>query len=107
MDVLETGQSNKRIIKKFGVLQIAKIMGMVYFLTSAIFMIPFGLLSLVVGMSEFSPLGFGGVITFFILPILYGIVGFVFGAIGAFVYNLIAQWIGGIEVVIESPKSPF
>lgn len=43
--------------------------------------------------------GFGmglGAIIFF--PILYGIVGGVCAAIGAVVYNLVAGWIGGLEV---------
>jgi len=33
-----------------------------------------------------------------ILPIFYGIMGFIGGAIVAFVYNLIAGWTGGIEI---------
>jgi hypothetical protein len=32
---------------------------------------------------------------------LYAIMGFLIGAIGAFVYNLVAKWIGGIEVEVE------
>jgi uncharacterized membrane protein len=35
------------------------------------------------------------------MPIIYGVMGFVFGALGAVVYNLIARWIGGIEVEVE------
>ena len=34
-------------------------------------------------------------------PFLYAAMGFVFGAIGAFIYNLVAKWIGGIEVEVE------
>lgn len=41
-------------------------------------------------------------------PIFYGVLGFIFGAIGAFLYNLMAKWMGGIEVRLESaaPVSP-
>lgn len=42
--------------------------------------------------------GIGAIIYF---PIMYGIMGFISGVIMAFLYNLIAGWIGGIEVEIE------
>ncbi len=35
------------------------------------------------------------------MPIIYGAIGFIFGLISGFVYNLIAKWIGGIEVDVE------
>jgi len=41
-------------------------------------------------------IGFG-----IMMPIIYGVMGFVFGVIGAAIYNLIASWIGGIEVEVE------
>jgi len=36
-----------------------------------------------------------------ILPIFYGVVGFIAGAIGAALYNLIAGMVGGIEIEVE------
>lgn len=41
-------------------------------------------------------IGFG-----ILMPVIYGVMGFVFGVIGAAIYNLIARWIGGIEVEVE------
>ena len=35
------------------------------------------------------------------MPVFYGIFGFIFGIISAAIYNLIARWIGGIEVEVE------
>ncbi len=35
------------------------------------------------------------------IPVMYGVMGFIFGVIGAAIYNLIAGWIGGIEVEVE------
>jgi len=35
------------------------------------------------------------------MPIIYGAMGFIFGVIGAALYNLVARWIGGIEVEVE------
>jgi len=43
-------------------------------------------------------MGFAAIIVF---PILYGIVGGVGGAIGALMYNLVAGWVGGLEVDIS------
>jgi len=43
-------------------------------------------------------LGIGAVIFF---PIFYGIIGGVFAAIGALIYNLVARWVGGLEVDIS------
>ena len=41
-------------------------------------------------------------------PFLYGGIGFIFGAIGAWIYNLIAKRLGGIEIQLEPVSaSPF
>jgi hypothetical protein len=34
------------------------------------------------------------------MPIIYAVMGVVGGAIGAALYNLVAGWVGGIEVEI-------
>lgn len=35
------------------------------------------------------------------MPVIYGVMGFIFGVIGAAIYNLVAGWIGGIELEVE------
>ena len=35
------------------------------------------------------------------MPIFFAMVGFIVGAIGAVLYNLVAQWFGGIEMDFE------
>ena len=35
------------------------------------------------------------------MPIIYGVMGLIFGVIGAALYNLVARWIGGFEVEVE------
>jgi hypothetical protein len=43
-------------------------------------------------------MGFGAIIFF---PLFYGLVGGIFAALGAAVYNLAAGWVGGLEVDIN------
>ncbi len=35
------------------------------------------------------------------MPVIYGVMGFIFGIITAAIYNLVARGIGGIEVEVE------
>lgn len=92
-------------IKRFGVLQTAKFAAIMYFIFTAIFMIPFGLFVLIAGSAtggRQGPLGamFGGVFILF-MPIIYALLGFLFVALGCFLYNVIATFAGGIEIEIE------
>jgi hypothetical protein len=93
-----------RRIKRFAPLQLGKIMGLTYALMGLLFCPFFLLMALFtphvqnsqrVGMMAF---GTGFAIA---MPFLYGALGFIGGVIGAFVYNLIAKWVGGIEVEVE------
>ena len=43
-------------------------------------------------------LGAGAIVVF---PILYGVAGFVTALISAWLYNLVAGWVGGVEVDIQ------
>jgi hypothetical protein len=42
--------------------------------------------------------GIGAIFAIF-LPIVYAVMGFIMGIITAFVYNLVAKWTGGLELV--------
>jgi len=92
-------------IKRFGVLQTAKFAAVMYFIFTVILMIPFGLISIIIGSATGGKEGFlgamfGGVFMLF-MPLIYAVLGFVFVAIGCLVYNLIAKLVGGIEIEIE------
>ena len=43
-------------------------------------------------------MGFGAILFF---PLVYGLFGGVFAAVGAAIYNLVAGWVGGLEVDIS------
>jgi len=40
----------------------------------------------------------GGLMAIILIPIFYGVLGFIAGAITALLYNLVAGWTGGIEM---------
>ncbi|MBP7708387.1 hypothetical protein KA107_01780 [Candidatus Pacearchaeota archaeon] len=46
----------------------------------------------------FLALGYWSII---VAPILFGIAQFIYGAIVALIYNLIAKYVGGVKVVLE------
>ena len=105
---------NKLRIRKLGVLSVAKIEGAILFVLSLLISIPYGLILIIYGLvggsaignSAGLAIGAGGVVIGLLimvgLPIMYGIMGFVGGAIAALLYNLFSNWVGGIEIEVES-----
>lgn len=98
-------------LTRMGVMSVAKIYGLI----SAIFGLIFGaflsLMSLFGGAMTMLSGQEGGAFGFFfgaaaiiILPIFYGIMGFIGGAISCWIYNLAAGWIGGVEMELEMPE---
>lgn len=94
-------------LNRLGVFSVAKFQGIMMALMGLLFgLMAGGMSSFLGGLAQQSgqDLGFlssGGWILVLILPIAYGIMGFVMGAIGAFIYNLVAKMVGGIEVELE------
>ena len=104
---------NKLRIRKLGVLSVAKIYALIMLVISLIISIPYGLFIMVFGaamMGTGERAGFAagggsivmGLLFMIGLPIFYGLIGFVFGAIGALIYNLFAGIVGGVEIEVES-----
>jgi hypothetical protein len=60
-----------------------------------------GLLGPALGQQNSPVAGIFGIGFAALMPVLYGAVGFVGGAIGALLYNLFAKWVGGFELQIE------
>ena len=91
-------------VKKIGVLSLGKFFGIFYALMGLIFGVFFSIRSLI-GFSTGTGTGLIGTVfgisAIILLPIFYGLLGFVFGIISAVLYNLVAKWIGGIEIETE------
>jgi hypothetical protein len=97
---LSTGGIVPQQIRRFGVGQTAKVVGTLYALMGLVF-VPIFLIA-----AMFSPkaTGFGPAFAL-ALPIIYGVLGFIFTAISCAIYNVVAGVVGGIEVELVGPPS--
>jgi hypothetical protein len=92
------------IIRSVGVLSVAKIMGMIYGCMGLIFAPMFlliGLMGSALGQRNSPLAGIFGVGFAVLMPVFYGVIGFIAGLIGALLYNLFARWVGGFELEME------
>ena len=107
-------------IRRFGVLSVAKIYGLLTFVMGLIIGVIYGLFLILFGaaMSAIAPSGdaalAGGVSTVVMgvammigFPIMYGIMGFVGGAISAVIYNIASGLIGGIKFELEGVQQEY
>lgn len=87
----------KKTITRIGPVSAAKVMALLYFFIS----IPLVLIMAV--MSHFAPPGADriGLTMIIVMPILYTVFGFIFTLIGAWLYNVVASLVGGIEYTSE------
>jgi hypothetical protein len=97
------------IVKSVGVMSIAKIMGLLYgcmgLLASPLFLL-IGLVSSMAnrggsGAAGIFGAGLLGIVLAVLMPLIYGVMGFVIGAIGGLLYNVLARWLGGVELELE------
>lgn len=90
------------IIKRIEPLQCAKVAGTLYALLGFIIGLLFTLFAL--GGIGAGTLPFGavfGIGAVILLPLLYGCFGFIMSLIMAAFYNLVAGWVGGLEIQVE------
>ncbi len=102
----------KRKLKRIAPVKFGLVAGLVYALLSLV-IVPFVLIF--VGISAFAetmahsdeagPSWAGGclgaVIAMVLAPIIYGVLGCLMGMLVAWLYNVVAGWIGGIEFDVE------
>jgi hypothetical protein len=93
---------NPMTVKRVGVLSVGKVLGCLYVVLGVIVGGLFSLLSstnaAVGGRDQgVAALLFGGN-SIIIVPVIYGVIGFIGGIIGAALYNVVATTVGGIEI---------
>jgi hypothetical protein len=97
-------------IRRFNVVKTATVVAVMYMVIIAVFVVPFLILFAFVGIAGSSQQAQGGVgalLGIGIFAILfYAILGWIFTAIACVIYNLVAGWIGGIEVQVEPVAPP-
>ena len=82
----------KKQIINVSVLQAAKVCAALYFVVSVIMIAIVALFSSLVGGAMHMPMMY-----LLIAPVIYLVLGFIFTAIGAAIYNMVASVIGGFE----------
>jgi len=101
-------------IRRFNVFSVAKIQGFLAFVIGLLIGVLYGFAFMIFGaaISSLAPQGdsqaMGGVgaiviglVIMIAVPVLYSIIGFIGGAIGALVYNLAAGVVGGVKFELE------
>jgi hypothetical protein len=85
----------KKQLSRISILQSSKIATALYVLTGFIYTL-IGIPILIFGNEKLRVLA----IIYILMPIIMAIFGFVFFVIFAAIYNLLAKWLGGIEVEV-------
>ncbi|HKG46051.1 MAG TPA: hypothetical protein VKB02_04960 [Pyrinomonadaceae bacterium] len=106
-------------IRRFGVISVAKIYALLLFVVGLIIGVIYGLIFILFGaaMTAIGPgreAAAGGISTVVIgivmmigIPIVYGLLGFISGAIGALIYNAVAGIIGGVKFELEGVQQEY
>lgn len=97
------------VITKVGVMSLGKLMGLMYAAIGALFGLLYALFAILGGGAMLamgggdSGIGGGmmmgmGLAAVIILPIFYGILGFIAGLLSALFFNIAAKYTGGLEI---------
>lgn len=87
----------KKQLIRISVLQSSKIVTALYVLMGCIYTL-IGIPMVVFGNSQIRVMG----IIYILMPVFMAIFGFIFFVIFAAIYNLLASWLGGIEVEVKN-----
>ena len=87
----------KKQLIRISILQSSKILTALYVLMGFLYSL-IGIPMLVFGSKPFKIMG----LVYLFMPLIMGIMGFVFFSIFAALYNLLATWLGGFEVEIKN-----
>jgi hypothetical protein len=86
----------KKQLIRISILQSSKIMTALYVVMGFLYTL-IGIPMLIFGNKEIQIMG----IVYTLMPILMGVLGFIFFVIFAALYNGLAKWLGGIEVEVK------
>jgi len=96
------------VLKKLGAMSCAKVMGVLYAAIGLIVGFFFSIGSIFAGMMGSSGGGDGamfgflfGVGAIIIMPIFYGVLGFIGTLIAVYIFNFVVNYTGGIEMTFE------
>ena len=87
----------KKQLIRISILQSSKILTALYVLMGFIYTI-IGIPMIIFGSKQFKIIG----IVYLLMPIIMGVFGFIFFVLFAAIYNLLAKWLGGLEVEIKN-----
>lgn len=87
----------KKKITAIAPMQAGKMLATLYALFCVI-LVPFMALVILASPKGKAP---GAMVALIIMPLVYVVLGFVFGVISSAIYNLCARWIGGFEIEVE------
>jgi hypothetical protein len=89
------------IIKRIDPISYAKVQGVLCALLGLIFGIGIALIGMIGGSSGGGMLRGLGLLAIIVVPILYGLFGFIATIIAALLFNMAAGWVGGIKLDVE------
>ena len=87
----------KKQIIRISILQSSKVISALYFVLGFLYTF-FAIPMIIFGNQELKIIG----CVYLFMPIFMGVFGFIFFVIFAALYNLLAKWLGGVEVEVES-----
>ena len=93
-----------REIRKIDLMSYGKIMAAIMAIFGFVMGLVVSIAALFAGSLSTATFGFAavfGVLAIILLPIIYAIIGFVMGIIGAAIYNFIASKIGGVKIDLK------
>jgi hypothetical protein len=88
-------------LKKIGVLSSSKLLAVLMAIVGLIAGILYSFGGAIYDVFTTGSVNLGTALAFLALigmPLIFAVPGFIVGAIGAFLYNLVAGWVGGIEM---------
>lgn len=89
-------------VNRIAPFQAGKVSAVLYFIFGVIFSLPFAIvLTLAPPAHQANGAAPPGPMMFIVMPFVYALVGLIFVPIMCWLYNLVAKWVGGIEVQLS------